>query len=652
MHKFLKLRNEHLWELLFFVLIYFLSQLPIRDFDIWFHLKSGELFSNLGHLQFTEPFSFAAYGRNWVPYEWLFQIVSYQISRINMALLPFFISFFVVLNIFFFIRILALFGLNIYFRFFLAFVYFVASYEFNTIRPHVLAYAFLMLTLYLIYKRLVHDKKWLYISPVCTFVWTNLHSSSFISWGLMLTFSFLSLIQFLFTKEKKYFAEFWELMILALLNFAVTITPPLGFRDYQLLWSFFSEREFLGVFIAEWGPPQQENIFGFYLYLGFFAFAICSFVFVVLKEKKILSKIILIPPFIMGIVGFLATRNVILGVGGLLLIIGSNFSFISRLLTTRKKKIIVTLFFILAVILNIKLLGLKMHEVKTMRLYFPVQAGLFAKNNLSGKMFNDYSYGGYLLYATYPKLQVFIDGRADVYLCCEMKEYLLLAANKHLRDDEYQKFLNGFFNKYQISFAIVSPQKHNIFRRITKLLSKDPDWTLIFWDDDAQIFVKKDGKNDGIIKSLETKYATPYLREPFPKDKIEKSLFEYERMDAVAKSARTSNAIGYIFLLQNEFQKAKDRFNDAINRDPTFESPFMNLAELAFKDREIKKAIGLYQKAQSLAPDRGLIYIRWGQFILEDTHDKNLARKIWEMGIKNTVDDDARKKLAELLQTL
>jgi hypothetical protein len=78
----------------------------------------------------------------------------------------------------------------------------------------------------------------------------------------------------------------------------------------------------------------------------------------------------------------------------------------------------------------------------------------------------------------------------------------------------------------------------------------------------------------------------------------------------------------------------------------------MNLAELAFKDREIKKAIGLYQKAQSLAPDRGLIYIRWGQFILEDTHDKNLARKIWEMGIKNTVDDDARKKLAELLQTL
>src|SRR5229473_3101267 len=87
---------QALVEGLYLVILYIISRLPIRDFDIWFHLKSGELFVQQGHLQFTEVFSHAAQGREWIPYEWLFQIVVYLLSRVGMWILPLFMGIFVV----------------------------------------------------------------------------------------------------------------------------------------------------------------------------------------------------------------------------------------------------------------------------------------------------------------------------------------------------------------------------------------------------------------------------------------------------------------------------------------------------------------------------------------------------------------------------
>lgn len=295
------------------------------------------------------------------------------------------------------------------------------------------------------------------------------------------------------------------------------------------------------------------------------------------------------------------------------------------------------------------LLFAKYHYYAGQRLNYPVGAAQFAKKYLKGRMFNDYNYGGYLAYQVYPTLQIFLDGRAEVFMCCEMRDYLMLAVNKNLPDDKFRQFLDTFSDAYKFNFFIVTPAKHNVMRRIANLLNTDPVWALVFWDDFSEVFVKRDGVNDEIIKQLEAKAATPYLRDPFTKDKIEQALYEYQRMDSIVKSARTSNALGYIYLLNNQFDLARQRFSESLDLDPTFESPYMNLGELAARDDNLMSAIKWYDKARYWAPDRGLIYKRLGELIWRQTNDLSQAQKVWQQGIAKTVDTEAKLELQKLL---
>lgn len=76
--------------------------------------------------------------------------------------------------------------------------------------------------------------------------------------------------------------------------------------------------------------------------------------------------------------------------------------------------------------------GVILPQILDMEAYFsnrskrlPVQAADFVlKNDLRGKMFNVYSFGGYLIHRLYPERRVFIDGRADLYGDAFMDEYL------------------------------------------------------------------------------------------------------------------------------------------------------------------------------------------------------------------------------------
>jgi hypothetical protein len=54
------------------------------------------------------------------------------------------------------------------------------------------------------------------------------------------------------------------------------------------------------------------------------------------------------------------------------------------------------------------------HEFDKKKL--PIEASEFAeKNEIQGRLFNAYHFGGYLIYTGFPKEGVFVDGRADMY---------------------------------------------------------------------------------------------------------------------------------------------------------------------------------------------------------------------------------------------
>jgi hypothetical protein len=110
---------------------------------------------------------------------------------------------------------------------------------------------------------------------------------------------------------------------------------------------------------------------------------------------------------------------------------------------------------------------------------FPVTAAQYVKSHgIEGHMFNYFTWGGYLLYALYPQQRVFIDGQTDFYgetLTREYNQVTILA-------DDWAAILQ----KYAVDWIIYPTQAP-----LSQFLGERADWTLIFRDDTASIFVRR-----------------------------------------------------------------------------------------------------------------------------------------------------------------
>jgi len=97
--------------------------------------------------------------------------------------------------------------------------------------------------------------------------------------------------------------------------------------------------------------------------------------------------------------------------------------------------------------------------------------------HLTGSVLNEYSFGGYLIYAGIPP---FIDGRADMYGDAFMKEYF--EALNLTTSDGLQKLLQ----KYRIEWTLLPPGSAAV-----ALLDHLPEWRRLYADKVAVVHVKK-----------------------------------------------------------------------------------------------------------------------------------------------------------------
>jgi hypothetical protein len=109
----------------------------------------------------------------------------------------------------------------------------------------------------------------------------------------------------------------------------------------------------------------------------------------------------------------------------------------------------------------------------------PVKAVEFIQHSgLSGRMLNDYGYGGYLIWAA-PERPVFIDGRADVYqpagVLADYMSFMRLDADPQ-----------SFLSKYRIDYCLFAPGE-----RIARVLPLIPGWKKIYSDETAVILARE-----------------------------------------------------------------------------------------------------------------------------------------------------------------
>ena len=125
--------------------------------------------------------------------------------------------------------------------------------------------------------------------------------------------------------------------------------------------------------------------------------------------------------------------------------------------------------------------------------WYPISADMFLKkNNIAPPMYNFYTWGGFLIWDIYPKYQVFIDGRALSNTINNQADAILKSY------PGWQQELDAF----NINFILVPV----VFREsgyIVPLpisLINDPEWKLVFLQNNQAIFVRNASRNQQIIQ--------------------------------------------------------------------------------------------------------------------------------------------------------
>lgn len=107
----------------------------------------------------------------------------------------------------------------------------------------------------------------------------------------------------------------------------------------------------------------------------------------------------------------------------------------------------------------------------------PIAAVEFVqKHGLTGNVFNDYDFGGYLIFHRIP---TFIDGRAELYGREFFNEYYSAAWRP--KDDELIKLLD----KHKISWTLVRPEAGSAV-----VLDQSPDWQCVYAEGISMIHVR------------------------------------------------------------------------------------------------------------------------------------------------------------------
>jgi tetratricopeptide (TPR) repeat protein len=193
-------------------------------------------------------------------------------------------------------------------------------------------------------------------------------------------------------------------------------------------------------------------------------------------------------------------------------------------------------------------------------------------NGVSGHMFHSYNMGGYLIWKTWPRRQVFVDGRNVEY----GPVFIALAIN-WARPEIWSR-LDA---RWHFDYAVIG----NSPRYVAEVLDASSQWALVFWDDAALVYLRRTPANAALIR-----------RDAYQLLKPNQSTFAYltedlrDRRKAAAVLAELDRSIRGSELNVNAFQMrayvlaelgrtadAVRDLQDVIRRFPRKPGPYMSL---------------------------------------------------------------------------
>jgi hypothetical protein len=476
--------------------LWILFAIELHDPDYFWHLKAGEYILANGFPS-GDPFSFTFQGKPWVLHEWLFEVGLYALFaglgplgvKMLTALLGTASAYIVyaaanrVLNE----STLAL-GLTI------------ASFAFITLgfapRPQLLTYVLFAAFLYLLVSfKYFEDDRFLWSIPPVMILWVNSHGGYVVGLVLLALFASCEWLMY-WLRRKGDLPHRRRLVKLSLIFILATLTTALN-PDFVRHWLYpfqVMNMSFANSIITEWQSPNFHALSAKILLLLVFGFFV---VCVYRKSKPDLTEIAL--PCFFLFAGFVSIRHVPLAMltlipFGAVAVRDGEIQRLYARVAGRGKELgnaeYVMNWTLLAVCCIALLISYPIKQAKQdLNSRIPIKATEFIRDHgITGRVFNEYGHGGYLIYSLYPRQQVFIDGRADVFGDEFLKEYMAI---RNGAPDWEQ-----LFDKYDFNYVIIPRSV-----AIRQLLLVRGDFKSVYEDKYNSVLVRNSPKFADLIAS-------------------------------------------------------------------------------------------------------------------------------------------------------
>jgi hypothetical protein len=486
----------------------FMATIRLVDTDYFWHLKAGEYILTHAALPSGDIFSYTKTGAPWILHEWLFELVLYTLFKwigpLGVKLLTASLATATIMITYSLLRRISLYpsiALALLIAAFIPFVMGVSP------RPQMVTYMFFISFLYILltYKYFEASRILLALPPIML-IWVNAHGGymlGLILVGMFVVCEWTNYWIYINRHGVERNKLIW-LTKVAILTFLISAINPWFVAHW--LYPFQVMALDSTSKINEWQSPNFHE-WGSRAYL---TLVLVFFVSTIYKERKPDLTELLIPIALMTL-GFFALRNIPLATLTLVTftakaisqeqvvwVIGvwqrSGLKRIYQGSIGSGKQLGGGVFFLNWLLLFTILSGLYFwyptfdsNYDKANKL-LPVKAAEFISNaGISGRMFNSYHFGGYLIYRLFPKQLVFIDGRADMYGDSFFKDYLNII---DLGPD-----WKGTFDKYKIDYVITG--KHE---PLSQLLVSNGEFRLVYNDLNDAVLVRNEPRFAKVIE--------------------------------------------------------------------------------------------------------------------------------------------------------
>jgi len=484
---------------------------PNWDIDIYWHIKTGEWIVKHKEIPTKDIFSATDPERPWVPFQWLYEVITYEIDtrfgflyvRILHALL--FIAGFA----FFYVYLRKL-KLGRVFALFLFILTLSLTEDRLRIRPEAFNFFFFAVML----PEVLGERKNFIIIVIVSVLWANIHAGGAILLPLCFgTVLFAKILQKVSRQQLSLGDDLKKFLFSSI---------SMGLMPYFVpgIKTAFSMLEESAILIPEWHPPlayfipelsgsltAHHVLCGAFPYLYLFSLSFWYIFYLarqglstVLKQKHLGLFLLALA---LAIISVKSARFIYFSALSLFIVVYATRDWILKHLEPFGRRLILILLSFALLGISYENIVLKQRKGLTSALatmlvdhepnLFPEKASdALQAMGIKGKIFHYTQWGGYLIYRLFPDCTVFTDGRGNF---TKEEKQALIATH---RPFEREKALEEAFQKFDFDIVMFRPPVFPLY-----YWEKDR-WLLIYRDDVAEVFLRlKDTNKENVKRVLE-----------------------------------------------------------------------------------------------------------------------------------------------------